>query len=86
MIVVQSEAKLAGSFKIESTIPVLAALLEKPNASENSFTMGRHMGMLDDPVALALYEMRDASVPSINKALESKNTHTLGTEQSVFCS
>jgi hypothetical protein len=77
--VVQSEAKVAGALKLESTIPSLIQLLNWFNYDGNT-TMTTSLELRNDPVARALYEIGKPAEPALSEALES---NALGTRQRV---
>jgi hypothetical protein len=69
--VMESEAKLAGALKLESTIPSLVALLAHP--IHMSGGMYATTQLLDDPVARALYDIGPPALPALAQALKSSN-------------
>lgn len=69
--VMESEAKLAGALKLESTIPSLVALLAHP--IHMSGGMYATTQLLDDPVARALYDIGQPALPALAQALKSSN-------------
>jgi hypothetical protein len=73
--VVQSEAKVAGALKLESTIPSLIQLLSWFN-NDGNVTLSGMSQLKYDPVARALYEIGKPAEPALSNALESKDRET----------
>jgi hypothetical protein len=73
--VVQSEAKVAGALRLESTIPSLIKLLSWFNYDGNT-TLSEMSQLKNDPVARALYEIGTPAEPALSEALESKDLET----------
>jgi hypothetical protein len=67
--VVQSEAKVAGTLRLESTIPSLIQLLSWFNGDPNSTMTSSHQ-LWDDPVARALYDLGTPAESALKEALE----------------
>lgn len=73
--VVQSEAKVAGALRLESTIPALIQLLSWFNYDGN-ITLSGVAQLRYDPVARALYEIGKPAEPALSGALESRDLRT----------
>ncbi len=69
--VMESEAKLAGALRLESTIPALVTLLAHPIHMVGGLYVSTQL--LNDPVARALYDMGPPALPALAEALKSPN-------------
>ncbi len=69
--VMESEAKLAGALKLESTIPALVTLLAHPIHMVGGLYVSTQL--LADPVARALYDIGPPALPALAEALKSSN-------------
>jgi hypothetical protein len=69
--VMESEAKLAGALKLQSTIPALVTLLAHPIPMSGGLYVSAEL--LDDPVARALYDIGPPALPALGQALKSPN-------------
>jgi hypothetical protein len=67
--VMESEAKLAGALKLETTIPALVSLLARQIPMSGG--MYASAQLLDDPVARALYDIGKPAIPALAEALKS---------------
>jgi hypothetical protein len=69
--VMESEAKLAGALRLESTVPALVSLLCHPISMVSDMYASHEL--LDDPVARALYDIGPSALPTLAEALKSSN-------------
>jgi hypothetical protein len=67
--VMESEAKLAGALRLESTTPALVSLLSHPISMVSD--MYASYELIDDPIARALYEIGPPALPALAEALKS---------------
>jgi hypothetical protein len=69
-------AKLARALRLQSAVPQLCDLLKQPPEFVDLIGLSRFMELKDDPMAAALVQIGDPSVPQVSLLLQSGNRET----------